>query len=244
MLEGQIVKEIDTILRWKLDITEAGGPPTSPQALTLGKTAVVFPAAVLFADVRTSSRLTDDHRRATVARALNAFLNGVARITRHHNGQVRSFNGDAALAFFAGSGAEPSISATLAALKIATMVTEILAPRMRSRWDMYFDAGIGVAYGKILVTRVGIRSSNELSDLIWPASATNLAAKLGQRARRPANVAIAADVYGALPDILRWNRWWMFKKWESRWANTRVAFGNTEIQAYSTREFWPLDGDL
>jgi class 3 adenylate cyclase len=212
--------------------------------LTLGKTALTFPAAVLFADVRTSSRLTDDHRRVTVARALNAFLNGVARITRAHNGQVRSFNGDAALAFFAGSGAQPSISATLAALQIATMVSEILAPQMKSRWDMDFDAGIGVAYGKILVTRVGIRGTNELSDLIWPASATNLAAKLGQQARHPDNVAVAEDVYQVLPDTLRWDRWWIFKDWHGRWAKKRVVFGSGEVQAYSTRDFWPLDGEL
>ncbi|MCL6596783.1 MAG: adenylate/guanylate cyclase domain-containing protein [Firmicutes bacterium] len=227
-LKEAVDRDLEDILAWKLEIEQRDRPPSS-RDVTLGSNAATFPATVFYTDVRQSSALTDNHRRETVTKALNAFVNAAVRIVRHHGGEVRSFNGDGLLAFFFGDASENR--AVVSGLKLAK-VTRLLSARVQQKWNMHFDAGIGLARGTVMAAKVGIRGTNN-NAMIWPSEATNFAAKLGQQAKAPKRLAVSAEVFGAISqDLKTAPLFWTFRS--SFWESFELPFAGGRRKAYRT----------
>src|SRR2546423_400482 len=83
--------------------------------------------AMLFIDMRRSTKLVDGFRRQTAAKMFKAFLWGSTRIIKENGGQVVSFNGDGILAAF--SGDSKCSMAAKTALNLTWFGYEVMRPR-------------------------------------------------------------------------------------------------------------------
>lgn len=224
-LKTDLSNEINKILSYNMQITSTNKVPNKND-LAYAEAAFSLNTAVLFADVRGSSLLVNEHRRATAAKVLNAFLNCALRIVRLNSGEVRSFNGDSILAIF-----EPvpqcCMNATKAAMQLNWAIETLLRPAIRrQRYISRFDVGIGISSGNILCTKVGIRGEDN-NDLIWPSTNTNLAAKLGNQAKNPVNIIICKDTWSKLPKEMVFNK-------RPIWKPLVYKFAGEEITVYGT----------
>lgn len=196
--------EVATILSWSIDAKSTKRIPNADD-LTLGRTAKTFTTTVLYTDVRGSSHYAKVHQRRTVAKIFNAFLNGAVRIVRDHNSHVRSFNGDSILAFFTPTLKNACDNAVRSAMKLVNFQDTILQPAMnRAGYKDTFDIGIGIAFGEIMATKVGVEGEDQ-NAIIWPSNVTNLSAKLGDKGRAPSHIWISDAAYTQLSDNLKFH---------------------------------------
>lgn len=173
----------------------------------LGNQGRQLELAMLFIDIRESTKIVDAFRRTTAARMYKAFLDGVSRIARHNDGELRSFNGDGVLVAFVGN--RKRTNAVTAAGQMAWACRKILKGYLKTYFennkqaaDLEFDFGIGVASGTVLVVRGGIRGENN-NDLVWVGNATNYAVKLAALGSHPWNVWITGEVYDNMDKDIR-----------------------------------------
>lgn len=219
--ESSLSDEINNILDYKLQIKHINHVPTKKD-LTYSDDAFILNTSVLFADIRASSVFADEHRKETTAKVINAFLNCATRIIKYNDGEIRSFNGDSILAIF-----EPTPqsceNAVLASFNLMWAVNTLLRPAIRrKRYSSTFDIGIGISSGDILCTKVGIRGEDN-HDLIWPSTCTNLAAKMGNYAKRPSNIIICKNSWINLPPKLKFNKKPMWRPIEFTFAQKRIS---------------------
>lgn len=155
--------------------------------------------AMLFVDIRGSTKLVDFLHEVTAAKMYKSFLQGVTRIIRKNGGYVRSFNGDGVLAAFIGD--KKCTQAVTSALQISWFCSNILKPKVDGYLNtqsntegLKFNFGIGVDVGEVLVVRGGYKGTNN-NDLVWVGNATNYAVKLSARKIDGYNICISKDVY-------------------------------------------------
>lgn len=187
---------------WSIKAESIDRIPTN-QDLSLGKSAKTFMSAALYTDVRGSSHYGLVHQRRTVAKIFNAFLNGAVRIVKANGGYIRSFNGDSILVFFDPTLDNPCDNAVRSALNLVHFQDKILQPAITKRkFEDHFEIGIGISYGDILATKVGIVGKAN-SDIIWASNHTNLAAKLGDNGKEPYHIYISSETYERLSNAGR-----------------------------------------
>jgi len=202
-LREDLKKEIQQILDYRLRVDTAPDSVPSKSDLTLGETALLMETAVLFVDIRNSSVFADSHWKTTTAKTVNAFLNCAVRIIKNNSGQVRSFNGDSLLAFFHPK-QSPCNNAVISAMQLVWATNNLLTPVISAKgYTNIFDIGIGISYGEILCSKVGIRGDDN-NDLIWPSTQTNLAAKMGNKAKHPFNIIVDSRVWSLISDYLKY----------------------------------------
>lgn len=222
-LKDDIHKETDTYFAHKYEITEGKVVPDVGD-LEYGPKGRELDLAMLFIDIRESTKIVDAFRRTTAARMYKAFLNGVAVIARKYDGELRSFNGDGVLMAFIGD--SKRTNAAKAALVMSWFCRSVLRPKIQSYFDnnkqlqdITFDFGIGIASGKVLVVRGGIRGENN-NDLVWVGNATNYAVKLAAIGSDPYHVWITEDVYKNMNETSRLGGNPKRDMWEKRvWKN-------------------------
>lgn len=170
--------------------------------IAFGKVGRELDLAMLFIDIRESTKIVDGFRRVTAAKMYKSFLGGVAKIARQNDGELRSFNGDGVLVAFAGT--SKCNNAVKAAMQMSWFCTEILKPKIQSYFqsnqqlqDLNFDFGIGVDTGKVLVIRGGMKGENN-NDLVWAGNATNYAAKLSNISEDGYHLYISKEAYEKL----------------------------------------------
>ena len=202
-LRTDLENEVKEILDWSIEVEDVKRVP-SPQDLPLGEKAKTFETAVLYTDVQKSSYYGMKHHRRTVAKILNAFMNGAVRIVNDNGGKVRSFNGDSILVFFDPKLDNPCNRAVKSAMELNNFLLTILRPAMKAKkLEEDFNFGVGVSVGEILATlatKVGIRGGGN-SDILWQANATNFAAKLGDAAKKDQDgkrIYVSREVYHRL----------------------------------------------
>jgi class 3 adenylate cyclase len=194
----KLSEEVNEILNWNIQVEKEVNMVPSKDDLTLGKTARLVETCILFVDIRGSSVITETHRKTTMVKILNAFLNGVVRIAKSNYGHVRSFNGDSLLIIF-----DPDMDGIVCdkavdtALKIKGFVKLVLLPELKKMgYEEYFEIGIGIDKDSILVSKVGIRGVDN-NDLIWTSTGTNFSAKMGNSGT---NILISENVFKGLSD--------------------------------------------
>ena len=144
--------------------------------------------SILFADMRNSTKFTDDNSAKTVVKVYRSFLKTITRAIRVCHGNVRDFIGDGVLAVFSDKEIdEEKISsaeqATMAGKMICTLIDYCLNPKLKEKFDIVIGYGIGICTGTVLATKVGMRGNEKNPDLenetgtIWIGSCTNYASK-------------------------------------------------------------------
>lgn len=144
--------------------------------------------SILFADMRNSTKFSDDNSAKTVVKVYRSFLKTITRAIRVCQGNVRDFIGDGVLAVFSDKEIDGKIissaeQAVIAGKMICTLIDYCLNPKLKDKFDVVIGYGIGICTGTVLATKVGMRGNEKNPDLenetgtIWIGSCTNYASK-------------------------------------------------------------------
>lgn len=220
MTRGETIEAgIHDILAERLEEREGWYVPRS-ENVSLTRGAVVIEGAFLYADLAGSAAIAAACPWQTTARILRAYLAAATRLMRMHGGEVRSFDGDRAMAVFAG--AEACQRAVRCALEIQHITDEVLAPAAQQRFSSIRNNGVdirqacGVDVGVVRAVRTGIRNNN---DLIWVGRPASLAAKLSDLRAYPYCTFITSAVHDHLCDDLL-----CFPDGSSLWERRQFTF--------------------
>jgi len=204
--KDDLVKGVNDYFSGSYTITQGTVVP-DVENIQLGKNGRELDLAMLFIDIRESTKIVDGFRRVTAARMYKSFLWGIAQIARTNNGELRSFNGDGVLVAFVGE--YKCTNAVKAALQMSWFCKNVLKPKIESYFAtnsqlsaLDFDFGIGIDVGKVLVVRGGIKGENN-NDLVWVGNATNFAVKLSHIGEGY-NIYISEDVYKKMNDTTKY----------------------------------------
>ena len=203
-LRAQIEQRITADLKGNFRIKETWQVPTV-QNLGLGKHGRTIETAILYADMRKSSNIAEDHRRQTAAKVYKTFLSSMARVARSVGGEIRSYDGDRIMVVFPPIRNSPKVACNKAvrtAMRMAWCLQEIVEPKLRG-YDVV-DCGIGIAFGRLLVVRAGIGGQPHNNDLIWVGRPANLAAQLSEKGGRPEHIWIDEETYNRLDDSYKY----------------------------------------
>lgn len=133
-------------------------------------------AAIMFCDLRGSSRLVTEIGQGSYIDTLNRFFETATDAVHEHGGEVLKFIGDAVLAVFPADGnPDRARNESLAAAR------EIVA-RLSKLENVAFpvECAIGLAYGRVTYGNVG---SQERLDFTVIGHAANVAARLGDHGK-------------------------------------------------------------
>lgn len=221
--------EVESILSISWD--ERSGnviPETTDVALKNG--AVKIEATFLYADLAGSSALGEKCPWATTARIIRAYLDTSVRIIKHHGGEIRSFDGDRVMGIFMGDA--PNTSAANCARKIDWVVTNVINPKAREKFqsirnnDIKIKHCVGIDTSEVRAVRAGIRNNN---DLIWIGKAAGFAAKLSDIRDYPYEVYISKESYNKLANSAKINGQ------EEVWSATTVKISGEDHKVYRTK---------
>lgn len=129
-------------------------------------------AAVLFADLRRSSRLASELDRAAYLALLNGFFEATSSAIESRGGEVLKFIGDAVLAVFpAEQGRDTACAAAIASARaIGQAMSGMPEPD-----DFPMQAAVGISFGRVTYGNVG---SRDRLDFTVIGEAANVAARL------------------------------------------------------------------
>jgi len=153
-------------------------------------------AAILFCDLRNSTRLEEQLGRADYLDLLNSFFEQITNVINQHGGEVLKFIGDAVLAIFP-AGEDSKAACEKARLSAAKIVEQFDMPDDDAP-HKNMDCAIGIAFGRVTYGNVG---SRERLDFTVIGSAANIAARLadlGKNAEK--KVVMTADIAAANAD--------------------------------------------
>lgn len=206
-------------------------PTVATKQLTFGCTGWSFDATVLYIDMRHSTKLLDENRRNVVAKLHMAYYNAIVSIAREMGGEIRSFNGDSLLVFFLGNSVEVTRTAVRCAFRMKYAITQIVNPAMSGYQDINF--GIGVDYGNIIATKVGIGGDDTTKDLIWLGDAVNRSTRLSDECKDPYHIGISSTVYGRLDDSLKFYNSNMFGR-SNVWSQSFFSYNDRNEYIYKS----------
>ncbi|WP_158965655.1 DUF427 domain-containing protein [Chachezhania sediminis] len=145
-------------------------------------------AAIMFVDLRNSTRLESELGRSDYIRLLNEFFETVSDVVHGNGGEVLKFIGDAVLAVFP---AEGDFSARGQALASARQIITML-DSLPADGEAASEAAIGIAYGRVTYGNVGSRERLDFTVIGEPA---NIAARLADYAKEADYpIVVTADV--------------------------------------------------
>ena len=148
----------------------------------------VIDAAILFCDLRHSTRLESELGRDAYVALLNRFFETTADIVNAHEGEVLKFIGDAILAIFPASAGHDH--ACRQAVASAAEIVRKLAEPEEGGDSKALSCAIGIAYGDVTYGNVG---SKERLDFTVIGSAANIAARLGDHGKVTGHAIVATD---------------------------------------------------
>ncbi len=223
---------VDDILNEKWDIRKGDVVPETEDVKLAGG-GVKFDGVVLYADLKSSSRLATISPPETVAKIVRAYLHLMCRLISLHEGSITSFDGDRVMAIFLGE--RMNSRAAICALKMNYVLKEILAPTATSNFKSIRDAGfivshaVGVDRSPLLGVRAGQRGSN---DLVWVGRAPNFAAKLSELREENYRSFITSYVYDTMAEDAKFGEPDKHLMWEKR----TFQFVGATYTVY--RSFW------
>lgn len=227
-------KDVQTIIDKPWSTRKGQKVPSSADVVLAGG-AVELEATFLYADLANSSKMAKELDRRITAKIMKAFLATTARVVRHHDGTIVSFDGDRILGVFIGD--SKNTTAAKCALQINYTVKEIIKPKFVNKYDSIKNAsfnirhGTGIDTGTVLAVRAGARGDN---DLIWIGRAPNLAAKLSNLRESPNYTFITSTVYNSLNDSSKYGGKDKMNMWEQRTWN----FLGDNITIYRSSWHW------
>lgn len=190
-------------------------PPTIND-LEDNNSTYVIQAAILFIDIRKSTYLTENSQAKSMVKVYRSFMRMAVDCVRKNGGVTRQFLGDRILGVFMDTTDQQSNVQEKAADKavncarsLQTVIDYSLNKHLKNNVSgKVIECGIGIDYGKVLVTKVGMygveadESKQNETDCVWAGSVTNHASKYSDLARG-GEIFISDNVYKALSDDLK-----------------------------------------
>ncbi|MCH5242703.1 MAG: adenylate/guanylate cyclase domain-containing protein [Muribaculaceae bacterium] len=230
-LKEDILKKAQEIESEDFIVDDVSSVPTiSNSKLTFGCKGLEFDATVLYIDMRGSTSILNNHRKRVVAKIHMLYYHAIVRIAQEEEGEIRSFNGDSLLVFFPGKSSENISNAVRAAMKMVYAINNLLNDNLKRYSDI--DFGIGIDFGKILATKVGIGGNNETKDLIWIGNPVNKSTKISDNCHNPYNIGISDTVYKKLEDYVKYNN-----RNANIWKKESFKYNNQSEFYYSTNYY-------
>lgn len=214
-------------------------PPTIEQLENNNKTYSIM-AAILFIDIRKSTYLTENSQTKSMVKIYRSFMRMAVDCVRKNGGVTRQFLGDRIMGVFIDSKDDKGIvtekavdKAINAARSLQTVVDFSLNKHLKSNVNgKIIECGIGIDYGKVLVTQVGMygvesddTKENEV-DCVWVGSTTNYASKYSDIASG-GEIFISDSVYKNLSD-----------GYKEVWTKSAKYKGTKLFQGYVTNDYY------
>ncbi|KXS50188.1 MAG: hypothetical protein AWL62_348 [Halanaerobium sp. T82-1] len=147
--------------------------------------------AILFIDIRKSTDLSDDTIPQNMVKIYRSFMRAVIECVRKNGGVTRQFLGDRIMGVFMDSvneNKETETSAVDKALYSARSMQTIIDYGLNHLIykhvnEKSINCGIGISYGNLLVTQIGMRGTEndedkeDEKDVVWVGKTTNYASK-------------------------------------------------------------------
>jgi len=140
-------------------------------------------SCVLYVDIRGSAKISAEKHPKTLAKIYSSFVRSMISCVRYYGGHVRNIVGDRVMVVF--DKEDCYTNAVNTAVLMNTVCQHILNKRIKS---FEFKAGIGIDYGKMLITKAGvIRQGDEKEfyrGLVWLGRPANIASRLTDLAHK------------------------------------------------------------
>lgn len=190
-------------------------PPTIDQLEDNNKTYSIM-AAILFIDIRKSTYLTENSQAKSMVKIYRSFMRMAVDCVRKNGGVTRQFLGDRIMGVFIDSSDESgnvtdsaADKAINAARSLQTVIDYSLNKHLKNNVNgKVIECGIGIDYGKVLVTKVGMyglesdeNRENEV-DCVWVGNTTNYASKYSDIASG-GEIFISENVFKQMSDSYR-----------------------------------------
>lgn len=134
-------------------------------------------SCVLYVDIRNSAKISAERQPKTLAKMYSSFVRTMIACARYYGGHVRNIVGDRVMVVF------DRESCFENAIDTAVLMNSVCKHILNKRITTYeFRAGIGIDYGKMLITKSGaMRRGNEKEfyrSLVWLGKPANTASRL------------------------------------------------------------------
>jgi len=214
-------------------------PPTLEQLEDNNKTYSIM-AAILFVDIRKSTYLTENSQAKSMVKIYRSFMRMAVDCVRKNSGVTRQFLGDRIMGVFIdslgddGAVIEKAVDKAInAARSLQTVIDFSLNKYLKNNVNgKIIECGIGIDYGKVLVTQVGMygvesneNKENEV-DCVWVGNTTNYASKYSDIASG-GEIFISSNVYKALSE-----------DYKSVWTESAKYKGKKLYQGYVTTDYY------
>jgi adenylate cyclase len=150
---------------------------TYPNLVTKEQKCKLIETCVLYIDIRKSTDLNLSHRRETMAKLYSSFGRAMAKTGGYYGGKVRNIIGDRVMVVFDSDNCfTNAVNTAILMNSVSTYILDKKFPHNEVK------CGIGIDYGKMLVTKTGIikqgteNTSNK--SLVWLGRPANVASKL------------------------------------------------------------------
>jgi class 3 adenylate cyclase len=168
-------------------------------------------AAVLYNDLKGFSGLVAGLPKKKTLIILHAFVTEMTRIASEYGGEVIDCAGDRIMAVFwrphNNNDRQPIYDAICCGFWMQTIMDRAFRDVLINRRLPTVSCGIGIDYGDMVVTRVGIRNRNKL---VLLGKAANFAAKLEDIAAEGQTV-ISPIIYNNKPPSMTVDNGWLFQ---------------------------------
>lgn len=239
-LKNDIISDVKNILDAKFDVEDVNCVPDIENSqLTYGNKGLQFEGTVLYVDMRGSTGILTKHNRPVVAKIHMAYFNAILKVAQSTNGEVRSFNGDSVLVFYHGNNKLALNNAVKAAMNMRYIISS--PDGINSLLSKYseVDFGIGIDFGHILCTKIGLARTPNNKDLIWIGHAVNKSTVISDECKSPYYVGVSKIVY----DNLNENNKYVTKK--NVWGDAKVDIWqqgyityNGKSEIYYFTDYW------
>lgn len=169
-------------------------------------------SCVLYVDIRDSVKFSASKQPKTLAKVYSSFVHSMISCARYYGGHVRNIIGDRVMVVF------DQYDCFKCAMDTATLMNSVCEYILNKRIkDTEFKCGIGIDYGKMLITKSGaIRQGAEKEfyrSLVWLGKPANIASRLTDLANKTENTSEPAIHQGNYyPNINNWH--WQTKSYD------------------------------
>ncbi|HEY4933153.1 MAG TPA: adenylate/guanylate cyclase domain-containing protein [Terriglobales bacterium] len=199
-LAEELADEVARIFRDSWSMRDGRVVPDTDK-LVFKNEGVKLDAAVLYADLASSTLLVDSQSSTLAAEVYKAYLYCAAKIVRNVDGEITAYDGDRIMAVFVGLWRHEH--AVLATLRLNRVIGEIINPafsRVYTTISYRLRHSVGIDSSPLMAVKTGIRDAN---DLVWIGRAANYAAKLSAQRSSSNSIYITKVVYDNLGETFR-----------------------------------------
>lgn len=214
-------------------------PPTIEQLEDNNKTYAIM-AAILFIDIRKSTYLTENSQAKSMVKIYRAFMRMAVDCVRKNGGVTRQFLGDRIMGVFIDTKdendevTEKAVDKAInAARSLQTVIDYSLNKHLKNNVNgKIIDCGIGIDYGRVLVTKVGMygvesdATKEDEVDCVWVGNTTNHASKYSDLASG-GEIFISDSLYKGLSE-----------DYKEVWTKSAKYKGSKLFQGYVTSAYY------